>query len=48
MSINRRFFLKSSGIALASFGALSVAPSFLQRTAFAEGLARSSSALEIG
>lgn len=41
MSINRRFFLKSSGIALASVGMMSAAPSFLQRVALAEG-ARSS------
>ena len=33
MSINRRFFLKSSGIALASIGAMQSAPSFLQRIA---------------
>jgi uncharacterized protein (DUF1501 family) len=36
MSINRRFFLKSSGIALASVGMMSVAPSFLQRVALAQ------------
>jgi len=30
--MNRRFFLKSGGIALASFGLMSSAPSFLQRT----------------
>jgi uncharacterized protein (DUF1501 family) len=35
MSINRRFFLKSSGIALASIGVMHSAPSFLQRVAFA-------------
>ncbi|MDT7543029.1 MAG: hypothetical protein QOE33_2933 [Acidobacteriota bacterium] len=34
--INRRFFLKSSGIALASVGAASFAPSFLQRAALAQ------------
>jgi uncharacterized protein (DUF1501 family) len=33
MSVNRRFFLKSGGIALASFGAMAATPSFLQRTA---------------
>ena len=37
MSINRRFFLKSGGVALASVGVMSVAPSFLQRVALAEG-----------
>jgi uncharacterized protein (DUF1501 family) len=36
MSINRRFFLKSSGIALASVGMMSSAPSFLQRVALAQ------------
>jgi uncharacterized protein (DUF1501 family) len=36
MSINRRFFLKSSGIALASIGVMSAAPSFLQRAALAQ------------
>lgn len=35
MSINRRFFLKSGGIALASLGVAGVAPSFLQRAALA-------------
>jgi uncharacterized protein (DUF1501 family) len=35
MSINRRFFLKSSGIALASIGLMHSAPSFLQRIALA-------------
>jgi uncharacterized protein (DUF1501 family) len=34
--MNRRFFLKSGGIALASFGAATVAPSFLQRAALAQ------------
>lgn len=33
MSVSRRYFLKSSGLALASFAAV---PSFLQRTAFAQ------------
>lgn len=36
--MNRRFFLKSSGIALASIGMMSSAPSFLERVALAEGL----------
>lgn len=30
--MNRRFFLKSGGVALASFGLMNFAPSFLQRT----------------
>ncbi|MDT4968706.1 MAG: hypothetical protein QOJ64_3443 [Acidobacteriota bacterium] len=34
--MNRRFFLKSSGIALASVGAMGNIPSFLQRTALAQ------------
>lgn len=38
MSINRRYFLKSSGIALASIGAIHCAPPFLQRVALAERL----------
>ncbi|HEY0546406.1 MAG TPA: DUF1501 domain-containing protein [Pyrinomonadaceae bacterium] len=42
MSINRRFFLKSSGIAFASFGLMQSAPSFLQRIALAEGTGKSS------
>ncbi len=33
--MNRRFFIRNGGIALASLGALNLAPSFLQRTAFA-------------
>ncbi len=32
MSINRRFFLKSGGIALAGLGAMTASPSFLTRT----------------
>lgn len=32
MSINRRYFLKSSGIALAGLGAMTASPSFLTRT----------------
>jgi uncharacterized protein (DUF1501 family) len=35
--MNRRFFLKSSGVALASIGAAGLAPSFLQRAALAQG-----------
>jgi uncharacterized protein (DUF1501 family) len=34
--MNRRFFLKSGGVALASMGAVSLAPSFLQRAAMAQ------------
>jgi uncharacterized protein (DUF1501 family) len=34
--MNRRFFLKSGGIALASVGMMQTAPSFLQRTAFGQ------------
>jgi uncharacterized protein (DUF1501 family) len=34
--MNRRFFLKSGGVALASLGAATVAPSFLQRAALAQ------------
>jgi uncharacterized protein (DUF1501 family) len=40
MSINRRFFIKSSGIALASVGLMQSAPSFLQRTALAQNANR--------
>ncbi|HEY0406794.1 MAG TPA: DUF1501 domain-containing protein [Pyrinomonadaceae bacterium] len=40
MSINRRFFLKSSGIALASVGMMSGVPSFLQRVALGQSAAR--------
>ncbi len=40
MSLNRRFFLKSSGIALASLGVVQCAPSFLQRTALAQNVNR--------
>ena len=36
--MNRRFFLKSGGVALASFGMMNAAPSFLQRAALAETL----------
>jgi uncharacterized protein (DUF1501 family) len=35
-AMNRRFFLKSSGIALASIGVMTSAPSFLQRTALGQ------------
>ncbi len=38
--MNRRFFLKSGGIALASVGVMQSVPSFLQRTALAEGLSQ--------
>src|SRR5690349_24145985 len=38
MAVTRRFFLKSSGLAMVS---LAAAPSFLKRTAFAESLAGS-------
>ena len=38
MSINRRFFLKSGGIALASVGVMGIAPSFLQRAALGQAL----------
>src|SRR4051794_37912007 len=34
--MNRRFFLKSGGVALASLGAATIAPSFLQRAALAQ------------
>jgi len=40
MSMNRRFFLKSSGIALASLGVMQAAPSFLQRTVMAQERSR--------
>jgi uncharacterized protein (DUF1501 family) len=35
--MDRRFFLKSSGIALASLGMMNAAPSFLQRVALGQG-----------
>ncbi len=38
--MNRRFFLKSGGVALASIGLATGAPSFLQRAVLAEGRAR--------
>ena len=37
MSMNRRFFLKSGGLALASVGLAAGAPSFLQRAVMAQG-----------
>ncbi|HEV7844446.1 MAG TPA: DUF1501 domain-containing protein [Pyrinomonadaceae bacterium] len=36
--MNRRFFLKSGGVALASIGMMSAAPSFLERAALAQTL----------
>ncbi|HEV2912312.1 MAG TPA: DUF1501 domain-containing protein [Pyrinomonadaceae bacterium] len=44
MSINRRFFLKSGGIALASFGLMQTTPSFLQRMVLAREEGRNGSA----
>jgi uncharacterized protein (DUF1501 family) len=41
MSINRRYFLKSGTIALASIGVMHSAPSFLERIAMAGGLTSS-------
>jgi uncharacterized protein (DUF1501 family) len=38
--MNRRFFIKSGGVALASFGLMSVAPSFLQRAVLAQSRER--------
>ncbi|MFL6333650.1 MAG: DUF1501 domain-containing protein [Pyrinomonadaceae bacterium] len=38
MNQNRRFFLKSSGLALASVGVVGMAPSFLRRVVEAQGL----------
>jgi uncharacterized protein (DUF1501 family) len=38
MNNSRRFFLKRGGVALASLGVVGAAPSFLRRTALAEGL----------
>ena len=37
--MNRRFFIKSGGVALASIGLMNGAPSFLQRAALANGIA---------
>src|SRR5262245_24093401 len=42
MSIDRRFFLKSTGIGLASFGLMAGAPDFLRQ--FAEGQTRARTA----
>ncbi len=39
--MNRRFFLKSGGVALASVGAMQAVPSFLQRAALAQGVSGS-------
>src|ERR1051325_6511807 len=41
MSINRRFFLKSGGIALASLGVMQAAPSFLERVVRGQERSRS-------
>lgn len=41
MSMNRRFFLKSGGIALASFGVMQAAPSFLERVVRGQERSRS-------
>jgi uncharacterized protein (DUF1501 family) len=38
--MNRRYFIKSGGVALASFGLMSVAPSFLQRAVLAQSRER--------
>jgi uncharacterized protein (DUF1501 family) len=38
--MNRRFFLKSGGVALASVGAAGLTPSFLRRAAMAQGVSR--------
>jgi uncharacterized protein (DUF1501 family) len=38
--MNRRFFIKSGGVALASFSLMNAAPSFLQRTVFGQARAR--------
>jgi uncharacterized protein (DUF1501 family) len=38
MKMNRRFFLKSGGVALASVGLVGASPSFLQRVVAAQGL----------
>src|SRR3954463_4850408 len=37
--MNRRFFLKSGGVALASIGMMGAAPSFLERAVRAQSLA---------
>jgi uncharacterized protein (DUF1501 family) len=38
MSVNRRFFLKSGGLALASIGMMTATPKFLERAVMAEAL----------
>src|SRR6266508_1948477 len=38
--MNRRFFIRSGGVALASFGLMNVAPSFLQRTVLGQSRER--------
>ncbi|HEV2883697.1 MAG TPA: DUF1501 domain-containing protein [Pyrinomonadaceae bacterium] len=38
--MNRRFFIRSGGVALASFGLMNLTPSFLQRAVLAEGRER--------
>lgn len=38
--MNRRFFIRSSGIALASFGVMNITPSFLQRALLAQSRER--------
>jgi uncharacterized protein (DUF1501 family) len=38
--MNRRFFIRSGGVALASFGLMNVAPSFLQRTVLGQARER--------
>ncbi|MEA2174620.1 MAG: hypothetical protein QOD00_2212 [Blastocatellia bacterium] len=40
MSVNRRFFLKSGGLALASIGMMTATPKFLERAVMAEALGR--------
>src|SRR5918911_4156314 len=42
--MDRRFFLKSGGIALASIGVMQAAPSFLQRAVMAQGTANAQGA----
>jgi len=38
--MDRRFFIKSGSVALASFGAAGLAPSFLQRAVFGQSAAK--------
>src|SRR5688500_18096806 len=40
VTMNRRFFIKSGGVALASVGLMNAAPSFLQRVALANTVGR--------